>query len=698
MSRVQIGRDGIRIDGSKVLPICGEFHYWRVDPRWWDDILGRLFRGAEMAMVASYIPWSVHEPVRGDFDFTGRRNPRANLKGFLDLVHKNGLYFVARSGPVCLGEIDGGGPPDYANLVGKRTDKFLKLTEAWVEAISAVWREYSIENGGPLILVQVDNEVSANKSHLKKFLKEKYGNIEALNEAWGKNYMSFDEVVADDEVYAGRKAGGSYARSVGANWRSCLDIMEYKARYFPRQYVGRLVEMFRRHGVDVPLFTNNTFLFLQDWYELQKAVEFVGLDHYAYYLIPGDSYYWDYIYVNLNCNVSRFPWSPEFQCGSGMMMFGPATSQHQRMVTFFSLSAGMVGMNYYMFVERERWEGFCPVTENGKIREEWFAHRHMFRILHEVDWKNLSRESRLGLLWYQEHYWHFLYEGGGIIQPDDYTLVASKDYGHLAQEPLWLYTKALVDADVDFDVVDIRTELSRYPLLIYAAPPFLGREEQDKLAEYVEGGGTLVFLSPPPHMDVELRECRSLMEELGIERGREVNLKATLNLGGRSFRVYVAESYEDLDAEPFLRTEEGNVCACRRKVGEGWIYLVGFSALEREVLTGLLDALGAPAFVRSDDPFVHTSLHRNGERAVVVAINRGTEARTVRIKIFPDLGLTSGHQVEEMFTRRKLEISADQVLELHIPGKDVAVVEVRKEGVERVDLDKEELIQGYFKL
>ncbi|HIE03984.1 MAG TPA: hypothetical protein EYP61_04415, partial [Candidatus Latescibacteria bacterium] len=361
-------------------------------------------------------------------------------------------------------------------------------------------------------------------------------------------------------------------------------------------------------------------------------------------------------------------------------------------------SAGMVGMNYYMFVERERWEGFCPVTENGKIREEWFAHRHMFRILHEVDWKNLSRESRLGLLWYQEHYWHFLYEGGGIIQPDDYTLVASKDYGHLAQEPLWLYTKALVDADVDFDVVDIRTELSRYPLLIYAAPPFLGREEQDKLAEYVEGGGTLVFLSPPPHMDVELRECRSLMEELGIERGREVNLKATLNLGGRSFRVYVAESYEDLDAEPFLRTEEGNVCACRRKVDEGWIYLVGFSALEREVLTGLLDALGAPAFVRSDDPFVHTSLHRNGERAVVVAINRGTEARTVRIKIFPDLGLTSGHQVEEMFTRRKLEISADQVLELHIPGKDVAVVEVRKEGVERVDLDKEELIQGYFKL
>lgn len=129
--------------------------------------------------------------------------------------------------------------------------------------------------------------------------------------------------MADEAVYTGRRNVGSYVASMGANWKSCLDIMEYKTRYFPRQYTERLVEMFQKYGTDVPLFTNNTFLFMQDWYELQKAAEFVGLDHYAYYLIPGDSYYWDYIYVSLNCNVSRFPWSPEFQCGSGMMGCSP---------------------------------------------------------------------------------------------------------------------------------------------------------------------------------------------------------------------------------------------------------------------------------------------------------------------------------------------------------------------------------------
>lgn len=698
--RVQISKDGIRIDGKKILPICGEFHYWRVDPKWWDDILKRLIKGAEMTMVASYIPWIIHEPIRGDFDFTGRRNPRANLKGFLDLVHKNGLYFVARSGPTCLGEIDGGGPPDYANLVGRRTDEFLKLTEAWVEAISAVWREYSIENGGPLILVQVDNEIGANKSHLKRFLQEKYGTIEALNQSWERNYSSFDEVVADEEIYTGRKKGvkkKSYAEAGGANWRSCLDIMEYKTRYFPHQYAARLVEMFKKYGTDVPLFTNNTFLFIQDWYELQKAVEFVGLDHYAYYLIPGDSYYWDYIYLNLNCNISNFPWSPEFQCGSGMMMFGPATSQHQKMVTFFSLAAGMLGMNYFMFVERERWEGYCPVTENGKVREEWFTHRHMFRILHEIDWANLSRQCLIGLLWYQEHYWHFLYQGGGIIQPDDYTVVGSKDYQHLAQEPLWLYTKTLIDTDTDFDIVDVRTDLSKYPMLIYAAPPFLDTELQKKLVDYVKNGGNLVFLSPPPHLDVQQQECPSLIDGLSIKRGKPVGARKTLERDGKSLLIHVTESYEELpDIEPLLITKDGSVCACRKKVGEGYVYQVGFSALDRDVFKELLATIGAPFCVQGDNPFIQTSLHRNKERTVVIAINRDNKKQRVRVKIFPDLKLTPEHQAEEMFTRQKLQIRDDQTVELSIPGKDVVVIEIKKRGVERIDLDKDKLIQGYF--
>jgi len=69
--KLEFKKDGLKINGKKIFPICAEFHYWRMDPRWWDDVLRRLIKGAGIQIVASYIPWSVHEPIKGDFDFTG---------------------------------------------------------------------------------------------------------------------------------------------------------------------------------------------------------------------------------------------------------------------------------------------------------------------------------------------------------------------------------------------------------------------------------------------------------------------------------------------------------------------------------------------------------------------------------------------------------------------------------------------------
>lgn len=690
-AKLQLNKNGITIDGKKILPICAEFHYWRMDPKWWDDVLRRLIKFAGVPLVASYIPWSVHEQVRGDFDFTGRRNPRANLKGFLDLVHKHGLYFFARSGPFCYGEIDGSGPTDYANITRGRSKRFIELSEAWIQAVSAVWKEYSVHNGGPVFYVQVDNEIFATDTWWQEFLEERYGSVDVLNKAWDRSYSGFEEAALDEP-----KFGGRINKTSGKNWRNTLDVMEYSTRYFPITYGGTLAKMFRRHGTDVPMMLNNTFLFLQDWFAMQEAPEIIsgGIDHYAYYLIPGDSYYWDYIYVSLNANVCNFPWSPEFQCGSSMMMFGPTPSEHQKLVTLFSLAAGLVGVNYYMFVERERWEGYCPVTEDAKIRPEWFAHKHIFQVLHEIEWVNLKKQCAVGLLWHQEHYWDFFYNGGGMIQPDDYTVVGSKDYGHLAQEPFWLYAKTFIDTDTDFNVVDVRTDLSQYRTLIYAAPPFMTREAQERLVEYVRSGGHLVFLSPPPSLDERKEPCTALADALGLAAGQPADEET--HIGGLSLRLF--EHYDGLGGfEPLLWTAEGKVAACKRKVEKGEVTLVGFSALRGEVFNMLLEALSTPLFVRSGRPeHVHTFLFQGGGRTVVFAINRSTEAVDTDIEILLDLQLTAEHRCEEKFTRREIPLPGAQTAQLRIPGKDVAVLEIAPRGQKPVELNKDELIQGYF--
>lgn len=46
----------------------GSFHYFRVPKEYWRDRL-RKFRAAGLNTVETYVPWNLHEPVPGNYDF-----------------------------------------------------------------------------------------------------------------------------------------------------------------------------------------------------------------------------------------------------------------------------------------------------------------------------------------------------------------------------------------------------------------------------------------------------------------------------------------------------------------------------------------------------------------------------------------------------------------------------------------------------
>ena len=51
-------------------------------------------------LIDSYIPWNVHEPEAGQFDFSGQND----LVSFLQLAQKYGLLVILRPGPYICGE------------------------------------------------------------------------------------------------------------------------------------------------------------------------------------------------------------------------------------------------------------------------------------------------------------------------------------------------------------------------------------------------------------------------------------------------------------------------------------------------------------------------------------------------------------------------------------------------------------------
>ncbi|KAL6035141.1 hypothetical protein STEG23_007781, partial [Scotinomys teguina] len=56
-----------------------------------------------------YVPWNLHEPERGKFDFSGN----LDLEAFIQLAAKIGLYVILRPGPYICSEIDLGGLPSW---------------------------------------------------------------------------------------------------------------------------------------------------------------------------------------------------------------------------------------------------------------------------------------------------------------------------------------------------------------------------------------------------------------------------------------------------------------------------------------------------------------------------------------------------------------------------------------------------------
>ena len=58
------------LDGNKITLLSGAIHYFRVVPEYWRDRLMRA-KACGLNCVETYVPWNLHEEVKGEFNFDG---------------------------------------------------------------------------------------------------------------------------------------------------------------------------------------------------------------------------------------------------------------------------------------------------------------------------------------------------------------------------------------------------------------------------------------------------------------------------------------------------------------------------------------------------------------------------------------------------------------------------------------------------
>jgi beta-galactosidase len=138
------------------LPVMGEFHFARYPEAYWEEEILKMKAGG-VQVVSTYIFWIHHEEIEGQFDWSGQRN----LRHFVELCGKHGMYVVVRIGPWDHGEVRNGGFPDWLLAKAKvRTNDptYLSYVQRFYGEIGKQLQGLYWNDDGPIIGVQLENE------------------------------------------------------------------------------------------------------------------------------------------------------------------------------------------------------------------------------------------------------------------------------------------------------------------------------------------------------------------------------------------------------------------------------------------------------------------------------------------------------------------------------------------------------------
>lgn len=173
MTTFEIAGDDFVLDGEPFRILSGAIHYFRVHPDDWAD---RIHKARLMGLntIETYVPWNAHEPREGEW----RADGWLDLDRFLRTVADEGMHAIVRPGPYICAEWDNGGLPawlftDPAVGIRRSEPVFVAALTRYLRNVLDIVRPLQVTDGGPVLLVQVENEYGAygdDKEYLRQLV------------------------------------------------------------------------------------------------------------------------------------------------------------------------------------------------------------------------------------------------------------------------------------------------------------------------------------------------------------------------------------------------------------------------------------------------------------------------------------------------------------------------------------------------
>ncbi|MDR2916199.1 MAG: beta-galactosidase, partial [Tannerella sp.] len=157
----EVGEGTFLLNGEPFVIKAAEIHYPRIPKEYWEHRI-RACKALGMNTICLYVFWNAHEPLEGQFDFSGNKDVAA----FCKLAQKHDLYIIVRPGPYVCAEWEMGGLPWW--LLKKEDIELRGLDPYYMERVGIFMKEVAkrlgpmqLANGGNILMVQVENEYGA---------------------------------------------------------------------------------------------------------------------------------------------------------------------------------------------------------------------------------------------------------------------------------------------------------------------------------------------------------------------------------------------------------------------------------------------------------------------------------------------------------------------------------------------------------
>lgn len=604
MTDFRITNERFLINGAEQFLLCGEIHYFRMEPQYWEAALDQLVEAGCNA-VAYYVPWFVHEYEEGQFDFDGHIHPSNNLRRWMELTQKKGLIAYFRPGPYIYAESEDLGIPRWftekhpnahtmrregenylpsglkRNAAHNHPD-FLAAVERWLTRVCQETVPHQAPQGN-VVMVQLCNEIPGEDTDDRNpenlgvgredglfptYLREKYQTIENLNAYYHSDFTTLCQI----EPHQLEQANPDLA------WTEHLEY--YYTFYYP-VYFKRLEKIMRENGITVQL-THNAYnpraVSLHYHTKRQMPQLLIGID--SYYSLSGRlslkdaAYYCEFGAQYVQNFLHNVPWVIEQESGY-WNDYPTVYGKELYLWNIWTFAGGHQGVNLYLFASGENRPGMgcfgtdhnwqAPVNQFGE-QSETFADVKASLAACKAHYETFSCANRYDIAFGVKH-------SPGLIWRDVSRGTAESYYA--------LRCAGFNPGLCDFMAMP-QQELNALPALWVVSDSYLSKEIQQKLLAYVQQGGKLIMQGCLPYRDEWERPCTVLADALGLTAYAHKDAKQDQNrLCYRQREYFVGRTIQKLESPAHMvwatEYETGAPAAVHGKKGAGEVLVLPFA-------------------------------------------------------------------------------------------------------------------------